>query len=288
MGLPMARNLVKAGFATRGFDVRESARTAFGTAGGMGVVSAAEAAQDADALVLMVVDSAQAQEVLFEAGALNALRKNALVILSATCPPVPVRAIAERVQATGRRFLDAPVSGGTVGAEAATLSIMAAGARKVFDAAVPVLKAIGDKIFYVGAEPGQGAAMKTVNQLLCGVHIAVAAEAVAFAEKVGLDLRTVLQIVGNSAASSWLLRDRGPRMMEAEPEVTSAIDIFVKDLGMVLDAGREAKAALPLAAIAHQMFVSTSGRGDGRADDSQVIRSYRLLNGTQNRTTSDT
>jgi 3-hydroxyisobutyrate dehydrogenase len=165
---------------------------------------------------------------------------------------------------------------------------MAAGARKVFDAAVPVLKAIGDKIFYVGAEPGQGAAMKTVNQLLCGVHIAVAAEAVAFAEKVGLDLRTVLQIVGNSAASSWLLRDRGPRMMEAEPEVTSAIDIFVKDLGMVLDAGREAKAALPLAAIAHQMFVSTSGRGDGRADDSQVIRSYRLLNGTQNRTTSDT
>ena len=121
--------------------------------------------------------------------------------------------------------------------------------------------------------------VKTVNQLLCGVHIAVVAEAFALAAKVGVDLRILLEIMSGSSASSWMLKDRGPRMLEAEPEVTSAVDIFVKDLGIVLDAGRDVKAALPLAAAAQQMFLATSGRGDGSADDSQVVRSYFTLNG---------
>ena len=122
--------------------------------------------------------------------------------------------------------------------------------------------------------------MKTLNQLLCGVHAAAAAEALAFAEKMGVDGQVALQILGGSAAASWMLRNRGPRMLQAPSEITSAIDIFVKDLSIVLDAGREAKAALPLAAAAYQMFLSTSARGDGSADDSQVIGSYRLLNGS--------
>ena len=125
--------------------------------------------------------------------------------------------------------------------------------------------------------------MKTLNQLLCGVHAAAAAEALAFAEKMGVDGKMALQILTGSAAASWMLRDRGPRMLQADPEVTSAVDIFVKDLGIVLDAGRDVKAALPLAAAAYQMFVSTSAGGGGRADDSQVIRSYRLLNGSRQR-----
>jgi L-threonate 2-dehydrogenase len=122
--------------------------------------------------------------------------------------------------------------------------------------------------------------VKVVNQLLCGVHIAAAAEALALAKQVGVDPAMALEILGGSAAASWMLNDRGPRMLEAEPEVTSAIDIFVKDLGLVLEAGRGAKAATPLAAMAHQFFLSTSGRGDGTVDDSQVIRAYDLLNGT--------
>ena len=88
----------------------------------------------------------------------------------------------------------------------------------------------------------------------------------------------MLEIVSGSAASSWMLKDRGPRMLQAEPEVTSVVDIFVKDLGIVLEAGRDSKAALPLAALAHQMFLAVSGRGDGSADDSQVIRAYYALN----------
>jgi 3-hydroxyisobutyrate dehydrogenase len=156
---------------------------------------------------------------------------------------------------------------------------MAAGPSATFAAAKPVLEALGDRIFHVGERPGQGAVVKTVNQLLCGVHIAVVAEAFSLAARVGVDLNVMLQILSGSSASSWMLKDRGPRMLQANPEVTSAVDIFVKDLGIVLEAGRETRAALPLAALAHQLFLATSGRGDGAADDSQVIRSYFAMNG---------
>jgi len=142
----------------------------------------------------------------------------------------------------------------------------------------PVLDALGDKVFHVSEKPGQGAMVKTVNQLLCGVHIAVAAEALSLAAKVGVDLEIMLKILGGSSASSWMLKDRGPRMLQGDPEVTSAVDIFVKDLGIVLETGRDVKAALPLAALAHQMFLAVSGQGGGNDDDSQVIRAYRALN----------
>jgi 3-hydroxyisobutyrate dehydrogenase len=190
-----------------------------------------------------------------------------------------VQALARRVQDAGRRFVDAPVSGGVVGAINASLTIMAAADAATFAAIRPVLDAFGQRVFHVGTRAGQGATVKTVNQLLCGVHIAVAAEAFALAAKVGVDASVLLEILGGSAASSWMLKDRGPRMLRADPEVTSAVDIFVKDLGIVLEAGREAKAALPIAAVAHQLFLAASGRGDGAADDSQVIRSYYALNG---------
>jgi 3-hydroxyisobutyrate dehydrogenase len=118
-----------------------------------------------------------------------------------------------------------------------------------------------------------------VNQLLCGVHIAAAAEALSLASSMDVDPAVALEILGGSAAASWMLNDRGPRMLESDPDVTSAIDIFVKDLGIVMEAGRDAKAPLPMAAIAHQLFLATSGRGEGGADDSQLIRTYRAMSG---------
>jgi len=279
MGLPMARNLVARGHDVRGFDMRPAAIEALAEGGGTRAGSAAEAARGADLLMLMVVNAAQAEQVMFADGALAALAPGGTVVLFATCAPGAVETLAVRVLATGRRFLDAPVSGGVVGATGATLTIMAASPRDTFDAAKPVLDALGDKVFHVGERPGQGAVVKTVNQLLCGVHIAVIAEAFSLAAKVGVDLKILLEIMSGSAASSWMLRDRGPRMLQADPPVTSAVDIFVKDLGLVLQAGGETKVALPLAAVAHQMFLATSGRGDGAADDSQVIRSYFAING---------
>ena len=279
MGMPMARNLVAAGHQVTGFDLREEPRAELVLAGGVAAGSAAKAAADADLLMLMVVNAVQARAVLFDAGALEALPTGAVVVLTATCPPAEVEAIAAEVAARGRRFVDAPVSGGTAGAKAGSLSIMAACDDALFAEVKPILDDVGGKIFHVGTVPGQGAVVKVVNQLLCGVHIAAAAEALALAKRAGVDPKLALEILGGSAAASWMLNDRGPRMLEDDPEVTSAVDIFVKDLGLVLEAGRGAKAALPLAAIAHQFFLSTSGRGDGTADDSQVIRAYQLLNG---------
>jgi len=279
MGRPMASNLVMRGFRVRGFDVSEAGRQALAAAGGEPVGSAAEAARGADALVLMVVNAEQARAVLFDAGALEALPQGAAIVLMATCPPGAVEEIGTRVAAVGRILVDAPVSGGVAGATAASLTIMAAAPTEHVAAVRPVLDALGGKVVHVGTRPGQGAAVKAVNQLLCGVHVAVAAEALALAGKVGIDKAVMLDIVCGSAASSWMLKDRGPRMLEVDPIVTSAVDIFVKDLGIVLEAGRDAKAALPLAALAHQMFLSASGQGHGRADDSQVIRTYDGLNG---------
>lgn len=278
MGAPMAENLLKRQFRVTGFDMRQEARAALAAAGGHAADSAREAAQGAEALVLMVVNAAQARAVLFEGDALSALAAGAVVVLMATCSPGEVEAIAAEVEKSGRRFVDAPVSGGVNGARGGTLTIMAGAAPESFAAAKPLLDAMGDKVFHVGGRPGQGATVKTVNQLLCGVHIAVAAEALSLAQKAGIDGKLLFEIMGGSAASSWMLKDRGPRMLDDEPPVASAVDIFVKDLGIVLDAGRAARAALPLAAAAHQLFLAASGLGHGGRDDSQVVRAYRALN----------
>lgn len=279
MGRPMARNLIKAGFTVQGYDITPAACDDLRAAGGHVAGSIPDACRDADAVVLMVVNAAQAEAVLFEAGGLAALPPGATVCLAATCPPGQVAALAERVLATGRQFVDCPVSGGVVGAVAGSLTIMAAAPQADFAAVRPVLQAMGRRTLHVGETPGQGATVKAVNQLLCGVHIVVAAEALALAESIGTDTARMLEILTGTAAGSWMLNDRGPRMLEDSPEVTSAIDIFVKDLGIVLEAGRAAKAALPMTALAFQLFNATSGRGLGTADDSQVIRAFRALNG---------
>jgi 3-hydroxyisobutyrate dehydrogenase len=156
---------------------------------------------------------------------------------------------------------------------------MVGGPTSMVERVRPVLDALGDKVFHVGETPGQGAAVKTVNQLLCGVHIAAAAEGLALAQKAGVDPALALKILQGSAAGSWMLNDRGPRMLEQTPRVTSAVDIFVKDLGIVLDAGRAGKVPTPLAAVAHQMFLAASAQGLGHEDDSQVIEVYRDLAG---------
>jgi putative dehydrogenase len=279
MGRPMARNLIKARFTVQGYDVNPAGLADLKAAGGVPSGSAKAAFAGASVIVLMVVNATQAEEVLFSNDALEAAPAEAIICLMATCPPKQVQAIAERVAITGRRFVDSPVSGGVVGATAGSLTIMVAAPKDLFEAARPMLEAMGNRVLHVGDKPGQGATVKTVNQLLCGVHIVVAAEALALAEKVGVDTKSMLEILVGTSAESWMLKDRGPRMLEAEPEVTSAVDIFVKDLGIVLEAGRETKAALPMTALAYQLFNSTSGRGEGMADDSQVIRAYRALNG---------
>jgi len=279
MGSPMSANLVRAGFQVTGFDLDARTCAVLAACGGTAAASSAEAARGAEVLVLMVPTARTAQAALFEDGALDALPEGAVVVLMATCLPAEVAAIAERVQASGRRFVDAPVSGGVAGARAGGLTIMAAAPKDDLAAVWPLFEALGTRLFVVGERPGQGAVAKAVNQLLCGVHIAAAAEAFSLAERLGLDLQAILEIVSGSSAASWMIGDRGPRMLRPPGEITSAVDIFCKDLGIVLDTGREAKAALPLSAAAYQMFLAASSRGEGRLDDSQVIRSWRIMGG---------
>ena len=279
MGAPMALNLVKAGHTVCGFDVRAGAAQALVQAGGTSAASAAEAARDAEVYWLMVVSGEQAENVLFEGGAAQALPRGAIVVAACTQPPALARKTSERLAAMGLAMLDAPVSGGIKGAMAGALTLMVSGDADVLERARPVLSAVGQRIFDVGREAGLGSTAKMINQLLCGVHIAAAAEAMHVAERAGVSLQTMHDIISVSAGNSWMWGDRGPRMMMEDPPVTSAVDIFVKDLGIVLDQGKLMRQGLPLASAAMQMFLAASGLGHGKADDSQVLRAYRAMNG---------
>lgn len=279
MGFAMAKRLAEKQMRVVGFDINPKPMEQLEAAGGHAAATAAEAARDADVLILLVVNADQAEQVLFADGALEALPEGKPVVLMATCAPARVAAIAQRVEAAGRRFVDAPVSGGVPGIEAGTLTIMAAASDDVFAGLKPLFLEIGSNTYHLGTRPGQGSAMKTVNQLLAGVHIAAAAEALALAEQAEIDPGLALKILGGSAASSWMLNNRGPRMVTAGEEILSAVDIFVKDLGLVLEMGKSEKMGLPLSAAAHQLFIAASGMGLGNADDSQVIATYRKLAG---------
>ena len=279
MGAEMAETLVSKQWRVVGYDIRRDAIDRLVKNGGHAAASAADAAKGAEALVLMVVNADQAESILFKDGALEALPAGGTVVLMATCAPGRVEAIAERVVASGRKFVDAPVSGGGAGAKGGTLTIMAAAPQATFDAARPMLEAMGSNLFYLGQKPGQGSAMKIVNQLMAGANLAVAAEAIAFAERAGVDTKVALELLTGSAAGSWMLKARGPRMVDYDNVVTSAVEIFVKDLGLVLDSGRALRMGLPIAAAAHQQYLAAAGMGLGNQDDSQVVQVYRSLSG---------
>ncbi len=286
MGQPMAANIIKAGHQVRGFDLQPQALANLAAAGGEVAESLADVAQGVDLLWLMVVNGDQAERVLFgdaygNGGAEESLPRGALVVAACTQPPAQAQRLAARLADCGLAMLDAPVSGGVVGARDGALTIMCSGPKADLERALPVLQATAKRIFHVGETAGLGSTAKMINQLLCGVHIAAAAEAMNVAETAGLSLQTMHEIISVSAGNSWMWGDRGPKMLQDNPPVTSAVDIFVKDLGIVLDQGRLNRQATPLAAAAHQMFLAASGQGHGKADDSQVIRAYRTLNGTK-------
>mgnify|MGYP001012917027 CR=1 FL=1 len=204
MGGAMAQTLAKKQYRVTGYDMHPEAVARLASHGGFGAASAEEAAKDADLLILMVVNADQAENVLFERLALEASKPDATVIVCSTCAPDRIEAMARRVTKTGRHFIDAPVSGGVAGAVTGTLTIMAAARKDVFEKAKPVLAAMGSSLFHLGERPGQGAAMKVVNQLLCGVHIAVAAEGLAFAERAGIATPSheLLQVGGKAVLLS--------------------------------------------------------------------------------------
>ena len=276
MGRGVADNLLAKGFAVAGFDVNPAALHWLRERGGEVPDDAAELAARADIVVSFVVDDKQTEEVLFGGfGLARALRKGSILVACSTMPPSYVRTLGTRLGELGIHLLDAPVTGGMVGAQKGTLTVMVGGPAAALERARPVLSTFGARIFHLGEQNGAGAQMKVINQLLCGVHIVAAAEGLALAQKHGLPLETTLEILRSGSASSWMLGDRGPRMARgAFDEVTSAVDIFVKDMGLVVDAARESRVAAPLAHMAFLSFLAASGKGWGMQDDSAVMRNY--------------
>lgn len=277
MGRGMAGALVDAGHEVTGFDLSEPALAWLEERGGRRTASAAEACVGADALVLMVVNAGQAEIVLFGAGAVEALPTGALVLSSVTMPAADAIRLGGRTVDAGRNYLDAPVSGGTVGAEGGTLTFMCAGSDAAWSAAGPLLDAMGQNVYRLGDAPGPGSTMKMVHQLAAGCNLAVAAEVMSFGSHLGLEPAQVLEILNVSAGGSWMIGNRGPRMMTDGQDAASAVDIFVKDLGIVLDAARAERFPVPVSAAALQVFLGASAAGFGGHDDSQATRFYERL-----------
>jgi putative dehydrogenase len=282
MGFGMAQSLRRKGLDVVGCDVNAAAVQRFLSEGGRGAATPAEAARGAGSVVSVVVNAAQTETVLFGAGgALETLPKGAVVISSATMDPSIARAIAERVEATGRLYLDAPISGGSARAAKGELTVMASGSAAAFDGAQAALDAMAMKVYRLGDTPGIGAAFKMINQLLTGVHIAAACEAMTLAAKQGLDLAKVYEVITASAGNSWMFENRMPRVLKGDYTPTSAVEIFVKDLGIVQDIARSERYPAPLSAAALQMFLAAAGAGMGRDDDSSVARIYAQLSGAK-------
>ncbi|WP_238298839.1 NAD-binding protein, partial [Methylobacterium soli] len=189
------------------------------------------------------------------------------------------RDLAARLEAGGRHFLDAPISGGATRAAEGALTILASGSRAAFDRAQPALDAMAAKLYRLGDAPGQGAAFKMINQLLAGVHIAAACEAMSFAAKQGLDLAKVYEVITASAGNSWMFENRMKHVLDGDYTPRSAVEIFVKDLGIVQDMARAERFPVPVAAAALQMFLMTAGSGMGRDDDASVARLYAQVAG---------
>ncbi len=277
MGMGAALSLLRAGHAVTGCDLREAARAEFLAAGGSAVASADALPEGTEALVVLVVNAAQTNTAL--EGAMPRLKPGAVILSSATMAPDAARALASRAEAAGFLYLDAPVSGGAVKARAGEMTVMGAGSDAAFAAARPVLDAIATKVWQLGAEPGIGATVKVVHQLLAGVHIAAAAEAMALGIRAGADPQALYDVITSAAGNSWMFENRMARVLTGDDAPRSAVDIFVKDLGLVNDMARSLAFPVPLAAQAQQLFTSARGLGQGGKDDGFVIRVWQALTG---------
>jgi len=282
MGFGMARSLLRAGFEVAGFDVSADAIERFAAEGGVKAATPAQAAAGAGIVVSVVVNAAQTALVLFgPAGVAAAMAEGGVFMSSATMAPDVARGLAKRLEATGRHYLDAPMSGGSVKANDGALTILASGSKAAFEQARPALAAMAGKVYELGNEAGLGAAFKMINQLLAGVHIAAASEAMAFAAKQGLDLPKVFEVITASAGNSWMFENRMPHVLQGDYTPHSAVEIFVKDLGIIQDMARAEKFPVPVAASALNMFLGAAGMGMGREDDAAVAKVYARLSGTK-------
>ncbi|MFL0458138.1 NAD(P)-dependent oxidoreductase [Brachybacterium paraconglomeratum] len=277
IGAPMARALAGADLPVTAYDLFPAAREAIADQVAT-AATAREAVSGADVVAVMVATPEQLDSVLFgaEDGIAGELAAGTVLLIMSTVGPAALDAAAERLDGSGVRIVDAPVSGGVARAADGDLLVMVGGAEADVAAVRPVLDALASNAPVVGSRAGDGQRFKIVNQLLCGVHIAAAGEALALADAMGLDLLQVHEVLGTGAAASFMFADRGRRMVDgAFDDVRSALTIFVKDMGLVAEAADEVGQQVPLAASAQQLYRRGSELGWDRRDDSIVYRVLR-------------
>jgi 3-hydroxyisobutyrate dehydrogenase/putative dehydrogenase len=277
MGAPMAGCLARAGHSVVGYDIVPGRAAALAGDGVQAADSITGAVRDAEIAAIMVATPDQVDQALFGPdGAAGSLAAGAVVVIMATVGPEVVAEVATRLGRGGVTVVDAPVSGGVQRAAAGDLLIMVSGAQDAVGRVRPLLDALARSAPVAGPAPGDGQRMKLVNQLLCGVHIAAAAEALAFGESLGLDPGECWRVLRDGAAASFMFEDRGERMVAGEfREPHSALDIFVKDMGLVSAAAEHAGASAPLTAAARRLYEEGHERGLGRLDDSALIEVLR-------------
>ena len=275
MGSGMAASLRRAGHAVHVCDARPGAAAAFAQDGGVACTSPAEAARACDVVVCVVVNAAQTESVLFGPdGAAAAMRPGSVFVMCSTVDPNVSIAFESRLESMGLLYVDAPISGGAAKAASAQMTVMGAARPAAWAKAEPFLHAMAAKVYRLGEQAGNGSKVKIINQLLAGVHIAAAAEAMALGLREGVDAAALYEVITHSAGNSWMFENRMAHVLAADYTPLSAVDIFVKDLGLVLDTARASKFPLPLASTAHQMFMQASTAGFGREDDAAVIKIF--------------
>ncbi|SAK62109.1 3-hydroxyisobutyrate dehydrogenase [Caballeronia pedi] len=275
MGMGVARSLLRAGFAVHACDVKKPALDAFAAEGGIACATAAELGGKCEVVLTVVVNAAQTEAVLFgENGAVDAMKPGSVVLACATVSPQFAADLGRRIGEKGVLLLDAPLSGGAAKAGSGDMTMMTSGPADAYAACEDVLDAIAGKVYRLGDAHGAGSKVKIINQLLAGVHIAAAAEAMALGLREGVDPDALYDVITHSAGNSWMFENRVPHILAGDYTPLSAVDIFVKDLGLVLDTARTSKFPLPLSAAAHQMFMMASTAGHGGEDDSAVIKIF--------------
>ncbi|RVT53775.1 NAD(P)-dependent oxidoreductase [Rubrivivax albus] len=275
MGRGMAASLRRAGFAVHVHDVRSGAAAAFAAEGGTACDTPADLGARCPVVVCVVVNAAQTEDVLFGQGGLAAaMAPGSVFVMCSTVDPRWSIALEARLVERGLLYLDAPISGGAARAAAGEITMMTSGSQAAYAKAGAVLDAMAARVYRLGDRAGNGSTVKIINQLLAGVHIAAAAEAMALGLRQGVDAAALYEVITHSAGNSWMFENRMAHVLAGDYTPLSAVDIFVKDLGLVLDTARASTHPLPLASTAHQMFMQASSAGHGREDDSAVIKIF--------------
>jgi len=284
MGFGMAESLIRAGHTTYGFDPVADLQDRLVTVGGVSA-DPDDIASDLQAVALVVLNAQQTESVLFgdesTVGIVPKLKAGTVVLSCATVPPDFAKAMSERCAEHDVHYLDSPISGGSVKAREGNLSIMASGTADAFNAAHPILEAISEKVFILGDSAGAGSAMKAVNQMLAGVHIAAMAEAMTFGITQGVEPETFVEVITQCAGNSWMLENRAPHIVAGDYTPHSSVNIWPKDLGIVLDVAESAEFSAPITQAALAQFVAAAESGYGFEDDAAVAKVYAANAGVQ-------